>query len=62
MPHRNFAVFKVEGVCIGGTDATRRPTVPMDLTKQGATVPVRGLAEVLKNDSCFKVKSHLGTQ
>ena len=57
MPHINFAVFKVGGVCIGDTDVTRAPTVPMGPTRQGATLPVRPLANVLKNDNCVKVRS-----
>ena len=48
MPQINFAVFKVGGVCIGDTDVTRALTVPMDPTRQGATLPVRPLANVLK--------------
>ena len=60
MPQVNFAVFKVGGVCIGDTDVTRAPTVPMGPTKQGAIVPVRPHANVLKNDNCVKVRSRLG--
>lgn len=40
VPQINFAVFKVGGVCIGDTDVTRAPTVPMGPTKQGATLPL----------------------
>lgn len=45
---------------MGDTDVTRAPTVPMGPTKQGATLPVRPLANVLKNDNCVKVRSRLG--
>ena len=45
---------------MGDTDVTRALTVPMGPTKQGATLPVRPLANVLKNDNSVKVGSRLG--
>ena len=62
MPLINFAVFKVGGVWIGDTDVTRAPTVPMNPTRQGATLPVCPLANVSKNDNSVKFKSRFGTQ
>ena len=41
---------------MGDTDVTRALTAPMGPTKLGAILPVRLLANVLKNDNCVKVR------